>query len=61
MPTLITGATGTIGRRLAGRLAERGDELVALVRPGSDEDALGDLELDLVEGDITDPEDVRIH
>lgn len=59
MSTLITGATGTIGRRLAARLAARGDELVALVRPGSDEDVLGDLELDLVEGDITDPEDVR--
>ncbi len=58
MATLITGATGTIGRRLAARLAARGDELVALVRPGSDEDVLGDLELDLVEGDITDPEDV---
>lgn len=59
MATLITGATGTIGRRLAARLAQRGDELVALVRPGSDEDVLGDLELDLVEGDITDSEDVR--
>ena len=59
MATLITGATGTIGRRLAARLAARGDELVALVRPNSDEDVLGDLELDLVEGDITDPDDVR--
>ena len=59
MATLITGATGTIGRRLAAKLAARGDELVALVRPESDEDVLGDLELDLVEGDITNPEDVR--
>ena len=59
MATLITGATGTIGRRLAARLAARGDELVALVRPNSDEDVLGDLELDLVEGDITDEGDVR--
>ena len=59
MATLITGATGTIGRRLAAALAKRGDELVALIRETSNDDVLGDLELDLVEGDITDLADVR--
>ena len=58
MSTLITGATGTIGRRLAKHLSDNGEALVALVRPESDEDALGDIELDLVEGDITDAGDV---
>ena len=32
MRILVTGATGFIGRHLCGRLAERGDDVVALVR-----------------------------
>ncbi|HRZ42230.1 MAG TPA: NAD-dependent epimerase/dehydratase family protein [Bacteroidales bacterium] len=37
MATLITGATGLIGSKLAGRLAESGEEVRAWVRPGSEQ------------------------
>lgn len=36
MRVLVTGATGFVGRNLAWALADRGDEVHALVRPGSD-------------------------
>ena len=32
MRFLVTGATGKVGNAVAGRLAERGDDVVALVR-----------------------------
>jgi len=33
--SLVTGATGMVGSHLAERLAQRGDRVVALVRPAS--------------------------
>ena len=55
MRFLVTGATGKIGNALALALAERGADVVALVRDLSRaEDALPD-EVELARGDVTDP------
>ncbi|MBQ38061.1 MAG: hypothetical protein CME04_16880 [Gemmatimonadaceae bacterium] len=52
--TLLTGATGFIGRHTARRLAADGHNLRALVRSTSDAAELRDLGVDLVEGDVAD-------
>ncbi len=57
--TLITGATGFIGSHVARLLAARGDELVALVRPGASDQALAGLDVRVVPGDILDRRSVR--
>ena len=54
MTTLITGANGFLGSALARQLLEQGRRLRALVRPGSDRRNLEQLDLELVEGDLTD-------
>lgn len=54
MKTLVTGATGFLGRHLLPLLAERGDSLRALVRPGTDAAWLGELGVEIVPGDILD-------
>jgi len=59
MTILITGATGKVGSRLVKRLAERGDQLRALVRdPKRAEDLRGDRRdrIELVVGDLLDPD-----
>jgi len=53
--TLVTGATGFLGRRLVPLLAARGDSLRALVREGTDDRALRELGVEVVRGGITDP------
>ena len=59
MRFLVTGATGKVGNAVALALAERGDEVVALVRDLSRaEDALPD-EVELARGDVTDPGSLR--
>jgi nucleoside-diphosphate-sugar epimerase len=69
MRVLVTGATGFIGRHLCRRLAERGDDVVALVRSRKKAAALP-AGIELMEGDLSlfaDPElqlppfDVVIH
>jgi dihydroflavonol-4-reductase len=55
---LVTGATGLIGANICRRLRERGDDVRALVRPGSESGPLRDLGVTLVEGDITEAADV---
>jgi nucleoside-diphosphate-sugar epimerase len=52
MKLLVTGATGKVGSRLARRLAERGDQVRALVRDRSRADLSG---IELVAGDLVDP------
>ena len=55
----MTGATGFIGGRLAAKLRERGDEVVALVR---NPDKAGDLEragVELIEGDLANFDAIR--
>lgn len=54
-PTLLTGATGFVGSAVARVLAARGHRLRVLVRPGSDRRNLAGLDLEPVEGDLTDP------
>ncbi len=51
---LITGATGFIGGRLAGRLAREGAAVRCLVRAGSDSSRLERLGVATVVGDLTD-------
>jgi dihydroflavonol-4-reductase len=51
---LVTGATGFVGANVARLLLERGVEVRALVRRGSDRTNLAGLPLELVEGDLRD-------
>jgi dihydroflavonol-4-reductase len=50
---LLTGATGFVGGRLAARLRERGDGVVALVRSPGRAEPLRELGCELVEGDLS--------
>ena len=51
---LVTGATGFTGGALARKLVERGDHVVALVRKTADVQALEELGVTLIYGDISD-------
>ena len=53
---LVTGATGHIGNILVRQLIARGEKVRALVRPGKNPIALKDLEIELVPGDLLDPD-----
>jgi len=53
---LVTGATGMLGSHIAERLVARGGRVRALVRPGSDVRFLESLGVELVRGDLTDPD-----
>jgi dihydroflavonol-4-reductase len=57
--TLVTGATGFIGSRVARLLVERGDDVVATTRHGSDREALKALGVSCVTADILDRRSVR--
>jgi dihydroflavonol-4-reductase len=52
---LVTGATGFVGAAVARALCERGWQVRALVRTGSDPRNLQALPLELATGDLTDP------
>jgi len=59
MPTVkafVTGATGFIGGRLAAKLRERGDEVVALVRSPEKATGLTQIGCELIEGDLSSTE-----
>lgn len=51
---LVTGATGLIGSQIVAQLRERGDEVVALVRPTTDASALEALGVAIARGDVND-------
>ena len=53
---LVTGANGHIGNVLIRQLIERGDEVVAFVRPTADLSSLDGLELTFSKGDMQDPD-----
>ncbi len=55
MRAFVTGATGFLGLRVARKLRERGDEVVALVRTPSKAGPLQELGVEIVEGDLSDP------
>jgi nucleoside-diphosphate-sugar epimerase len=54
--SLVTGGTGLLGSHIAEQLVARGETVRALVRPGSRTEFLQSLGVELVEGDLTDPE-----
>jgi dihydroflavonol-4-reductase len=53
MRIFLTGGTGFIGGRVAAKLRERGDDVVALVRSPDKAARLRDLGCELVEGDLS--------
>lgn len=55
MATLLTGATGFLGSAVARRLLARGHQVRALVRPGTRLTNIQGLDIERVEGDLTDP------
>jgi len=59
MRFLITGATGKIGNAVTRRLADRDDEVVALVRDPAKARELLPPGVELARGDVTDPDSVR--
>ncbi len=59
MRVLVTGATGFIGGNLARLLADRGYQVRALVRPGSNTLTIDGTAVEPVAGDILDRESVR--
>ncbi|HEX4530675.1 MAG TPA: NAD-dependent epimerase/dehydratase family protein [Acidimicrobiia bacterium] len=54
----LTGATGMIGSNIAEQLVEQGDAVCALVRAGSETGPLEAFGVEVVRGDITDPDAV---
>jgi dihydroflavonol-4-reductase len=59
MRFLITGATGKVGNAVARRLANRDDEVVALVRNPARAREVLPANVKLAQGDVTDPDSVR--
>jgi dihydroflavonol-4-reductase len=57
--TLVTGATGFLGGHITRLLVQRGDEVRALVRPGSEVGSLEGPEVAIVRGDVADRRAVR--
>ena len=57
-PILVTGATGLVGANICQIAAERGLRLRALVRDGTEVEGLAELDLEIVDGDITVADDV---
>ncbi|WP_338896083.1 aminotransferase class I/II-fold pyridoxal phosphate-dependent enzyme [Streptomyces sp. TG1A-60] len=56
---LVAGASGFIGGHLTRRLAERGHRVRVLVRQGSDRSAFDGVDVEIVTGDLDDPESLR--
>ena len=56
MHALVTGAAGFVGGTLCRRLAKEGQPPRALVLPTDDARALEALGLDIVRGDVADPQ-----
>jgi nucleoside-diphosphate-sugar epimerase len=59
MRFLVTGATGKVGNAVARRLADRGDQVVALVRNAAKARELLPAGVELASGDVTDLDSVR--
>lgn len=57
---LVVGATGALGTSVVRLLRERGEGVRCLVRPATDAAALEALGVELVRGDLLDPESLRL-
>jgi len=55
MPSLVTGASGFLGGRVAQMLHQRGEEVVILARPSSDLRHLASTPVRIVRGDLSNP------
>ena len=58
-PTLVTGATGLLGNNVVRMLLDRGEPVRVFVRGTSDPRPLEGLEVQIVRGDVCDPESIR--
>ena len=59
MDSLVTGAPGWLGTRLAEILRERGREVRCLVLPGADDGSLKGLGIQTFRGNLTDPNSLK--
>jgi dihydroflavonol-4-reductase len=59
MRFLVTGATGKVGNAVARRLADRGEDVVALVRDAATARELLPAGIELAVGDVTEPESLQ--
>jgi dihydroflavonol-4-reductase len=59
MQAFVTGATGFLGLRVARKLRERGDQVVALVRSPSKAAPLKELGAEIIEGDLSDTQAIE--
>jgi dihydroflavonol-4-reductase len=59
MKSLVTGATGFVGSAVAHALVNAGRDVRVIVRPTSRRENLGDLDVEVYEGDLTDPASLR--
>ena len=57
---LVTGATGFTGVRLMHRLSEKGAKLRAIARARSNTDALQDLDIEWIRGDVSDAGVIKV-
>lgn len=57
-PTLVTGANGHLGNNLCRLLRERGEPVRAMMRASADPAPVADLGVEIVRGDILDPDAV---
>jgi nucleoside-diphosphate-sugar epimerase len=59
MITLVTGATGLVGNNVVRLLLERGERVRVLTRPSAEMRSLDGLDVEIVRGDIRQPDAVR--
>lgn len=58
-PVLVVGGTGMLGGQVVTELLNRGKQVRALVRPGSDASRLESAGVEIARGDMMDPESLR--